>query len=89
LADAFLEPHTASTSYAWYGRYQSDGNLLRITLAPTCCRDSDQADRAVPLAALARRADLELARSATDRLDARRGVIIGDAGGVDLGDVRF
>ena len=32
---------------------------------------------------------LELARSATDRLGAQRGVIVGDAGGVDLGDMRF
>ena len=50
MADAFLELHAASAPYAWYGWYQSDGNLLRITLAPTsgkamaptCRLDSDQ-----------------------------------------------
>jgi hypothetical protein len=50
VTDAFLELHAASTPYAWYGWYQSDGSLLRITLAPTsgkamaptCRLDSDQ-----------------------------------------------
>jgi glycine/D-amino acid oxidase-like deaminating enzyme len=38
---------------------------------------------------LPRRADLQLAGRASGQLRARGGVIVGDAGGVDFGDVRF
>ena len=53
------------------------------------CARSRRRPEPVRLRRLPRRADLKLSRSATDRLGARRGVIVDDAGGVDLGDVRF